>query len=157
MKLRIVHFPLYHCCAAVHLLFRRATGLRVEWAKSRARGERWTEEVLQVEEEMRRVLWFLEWKATWWDGQSHLQCDTSPELREGLSAYAAKQSSLLREMSVAFARDWAPVLAAFGMTTEDWPPRVRLHCMDTSATLTDIVAPSVEEEEEDDFDDDMFL
>jgi hypothetical protein len=37
--------------------------LRVEWAKSRARSNRATEEVLLLLEEMRRVLLFLEWKS----------------------------------------------------------------------------------------------
>ncbi|KAJ7099018.1 hypothetical protein C8R44DRAFT_593419, partial [Mycena epipterygia] len=47
---------------------RRATdkGLRVEWAKTRARAHRWTEEVDLLEEEMRRILVFLEWRAGWW-------------------------------------------------------------------------------------------
>ncbi|KAJ7457415.1 hypothetical protein FB451DRAFT_1341923 [Mycena latifolia] len=47
---------------------RKATDedLRVEWAKTRARSRQWTEEVDLLEEEMRRVLVFLEWKAGWW-------------------------------------------------------------------------------------------
>ncbi|KAJ7699783.1 hypothetical protein B0H14DRAFT_3100193 [Mycena olivaceomarginata] len=43
-----------------------AEALRIEWAKTRARAWRWTEEVDLVEEEMRRVLAFLNWKANHW-------------------------------------------------------------------------------------------
>ncbi|KAJ7300391.1 hypothetical protein DFH08DRAFT_725373, partial [Mycena albidolilacea] len=40
-----------------------AEALQIEWAKTRARAWRWTEEVDLVEEEMRRVLEFQRWKA----------------------------------------------------------------------------------------------
>ena len=39
--------------------------MRVEWAKSRARMMRWKEELLIVQEEMRRVLVYLRWRAEW--------------------------------------------------------------------------------------------
>ncbi|KAF8183464.1 hypothetical protein K438DRAFT_1974947 [Mycena galopus ATCC 62051] len=42
--------------------------LRIEWARARTRAWRWTEQVDLVEEEMRRVLQFLDWKAEWWLG-----------------------------------------------------------------------------------------
>ncbi|KAF8069134.1 hypothetical protein FPV67DRAFT_1415501 [Lyophyllum atratum] len=41
-------------------------GLRIEWCRTRARAMRWAEEVELVQEEMRRVLAFLSWKAGWW-------------------------------------------------------------------------------------------
>ncbi|KAJ7601666.1 hypothetical protein DFH06DRAFT_939375, partial [Mycena polygramma] len=40
--------------------------IQVEWMRARARAERWREEVILVEEEMRRVLEFCRWKAQWW-------------------------------------------------------------------------------------------
>ncbi len=43
--------------------------LRAEWARSRARVRRATEEVTLLREEMRRVLQFLQWKAKWWDAR----------------------------------------------------------------------------------------
>lgn len=39
--------------------------LQAEWAKSRARATRWTEEVMLLKEEMRRALAFLNWRAQW--------------------------------------------------------------------------------------------
>ncbi|KAJ7885134.1 hypothetical protein B0H14DRAFT_3082330 [Mycena olivaceomarginata] len=52
-----------------------ADALRVEWAKTRAKAWRWTEEVDLVEEEMRRVVAFLEWKAERWARQARIQLD----------------------------------------------------------------------------------
>ncbi|RDX44815.1 hypothetical protein OH76DRAFT_1328515, partial [Lentinus brumalis] len=41
--------------------------LRVEWCKARARAQRWTEECELLQEEMRRVLQYHEWRADWWE------------------------------------------------------------------------------------------
>jgi hypothetical protein len=46
--------------------------MRVEWAKARARVMRWKEELLLVQEEMRRVLEYHKWKAAWWRTQGPL-------------------------------------------------------------------------------------
>jgi hypothetical protein len=46
--------------------------LRVEWAKSRARAARWTEDTSLLEDEMRRVIEFQECRAGWWRTQAHL-------------------------------------------------------------------------------------
>ena len=40
--------------------------LQVEWAKVWARKQRWEEEVLLLQEEMRCVIVFYEWKSQWW-------------------------------------------------------------------------------------------
>ncbi|KAJ7080573.1 hypothetical protein B0H15DRAFT_953443 [Mycena belliarum] len=50
-----------------------AEGVRIEWAKARARRLRWREEVDLLEEEMRRVLQFTRWRAGWWRAQAALQ------------------------------------------------------------------------------------
>ncbi|KAF8059257.1 hypothetical protein FPV67DRAFT_1395314, partial [Lyophyllum atratum] len=42
-------------------------GIRLEWVKARARADRWREEVMLLEEEMRRVLEYCEWRASWWE------------------------------------------------------------------------------------------
>ena len=41
-------------------------GLRIEWCKSWARAMRFTEEVELLQEEMERVLRFLQWQENWW-------------------------------------------------------------------------------------------
>ena len=38
----------------------------VEWAKARARVMRWKEELLLIQEEMRRVIAYHKWIADWW-------------------------------------------------------------------------------------------
>ena len=47
--------------------------MRVEWAKARACMKQWKEELLIVQEEMRQVIKYLWWKATWWQVQTPWQ------------------------------------------------------------------------------------
>lgn len=68
--------------------------LRAEWARSRARVCRATEEVTLLREEMRRVLEFLKWKAKWWDARAVARSVNSLTLREGIESYAVKQARL---------------------------------------------------------------
>jgi hypothetical protein len=44
------------------------TAVRVEWCKVYARVKHWQEEVLLLQEEMRRCLRTLEWQAAVWEG-----------------------------------------------------------------------------------------
>lgn len=80
--------------------------LRSEWARSRARSNRATEEVLLVMEEMRRVLAFLEWRATWWDLQRGCRPDVNSALSEGLLSYTYDQAALQRSLAVSFRLLW---------------------------------------------------
>ncbi|KZP23155.1 hypothetical protein FIBSPDRAFT_952228 [Athelia psychrophila] len=80
--------------------------LRIQWCRSRARAMRWSEEVLLVREEMRRVLTFFRWHADWWTEQAEHRSNLSPEDREGISAYANKQASICRSMAGCFDRIW---------------------------------------------------
>ncbi|KAF7440872.1 hypothetical protein PC9H_001220 [Pleurotus ostreatus] len=87
------------------------SSLCLEWCKSRARALRWSEEVLLLQEEMRRVLAFLRWQAEWWKGQI---CDDEsipgPEvLREGLNAYARQQANVRTRLAGSFEARWACV------------------------------------------------
>jgi hypothetical protein len=67
---------------------------------------RWSEEVLLLWEEMRRVLQFLEWHAHWWEGRQTLHDGSSPELAEGMSAYACKQANIRRSIRTSFKHLW---------------------------------------------------
>ncbi|KIJ15288.1 hypothetical protein PAXINDRAFT_11826 [Paxillus involutus ATCC 200175] len=51
--------------------------LRIEWAKARARGARWTEEVVLLKEEMHHMRKFLQWRAEWWQEQ----CQPLPTIK----------------------------------------------------------------------------
>ena len=88
------------------LLTLALVGLRCEWAKSKARVDRWDEEVQLVREEMRRVLAFLEWKACWWDRQREAQLIVSYDIQEGAHAYAAKQAHVNRALAASFEDRW---------------------------------------------------
>ncbi|KAJ7106165.1 hypothetical protein C8R44DRAFT_745254 [Mycena epipterygia] len=88
-------------------------GLRVEGAKTWARAHRWTEEVDLLEDEMRRILVFVEWHTAWWrdlkSGQGDAREDmedvgtdegghVDAELCEGLNAYAVGQAMIQDDM-----------------------------------------------------------
>jgi hypothetical protein len=93
--------------------------LRVEWCRSRARAMRWSEELLLVLEEMRRVCAFLIWRADWWIEQARIMVESplvsgrgwSVERIEGLSAYAMRQASMFRAMSSRCSSIWASSIA----------------------------------------------
>jgi hypothetical protein len=56
---------------------------------------RWSEEVLLVQEEMRRVLEYMSWFSNWWTSHAAVPSIAhDPHLTEGLAAYAAKQADL---------------------------------------------------------------
>ena len=86
--------------------------MRVEWTKARARMMRWEEEFLILQEEMRRVIAWFEWKATWWEEQATRRTDCAPDILAGVSAYAYKQADLIRRMARRFAKNWLPILAS---------------------------------------------
>ncbi|KAG5223527.1 hypothetical protein IMY05_C0771000400 [Salix suchowensis] len=83
--------------------------LRVEWCKSRARAMRWSEEVELLEEEMRRVLAFLDWKAAQWDTRAVLDGGMRTDITRGAQAYAKRQASIMRSLTREFRRTWASV------------------------------------------------
>lgn len=128
--------------------------LRAEWAKSRARAARATEEVLLLREEMRRVLEFLAWKAGWWTTRLDWRGDTNKDLAEGLRAYAHTQADLQTTLSTEFRTIWrAPLDDASRVedpTGEDDDPNVS----DTEDSDDD--DPVVDDDAEDD-DEDMAM
>ncbi|KAH7917878.1 hypothetical protein BV22DRAFT_1025551, partial [Leucogyrophana mollusca] len=95
-------------------------GLRVEWAKSRARAQRWKEESQLLVEEMRRVLCFFHWKAGWWNTQKTNRGDARADIHDGIAAYGAKQAHLFTHLAQVFAEKWYPLLMKNRITAE-WP------------------------------------
>ena len=89
--------------------------------KTRARAARWKEEVLLVVEEMRRVLWFLNWRATEWKSQGRQRQVMDSNLQDGLTAYANKQSRIFKAMAHRFGKLWYPELAGHNIEMQ-WPP-----------------------------------
>jgi len=90
--------------------------MRVEWAKSRARMMRWGEEYKLVQEEMRCVVTYFEFKAIEWEESAKKRTDGNPSVLNGVSAYAHKQAYIAREMAARCAEDWLPELTKSGVT-----------------------------------------
>ena len=84
--------------------------LRMEWCRSRARAMRWSEEVVLLQEEMRRVGEYLNWQAMWWRDRCRLHKDLSPADQEGMEAYAHRQASLHCHLKIQFADKWTGIL-----------------------------------------------
>lgn len=90
--------------------------MRVEWAKARARMMRWKEEFLLVQEEMRRVIEYLRWRAAWWCERSSLQVHAEPTVSSRISGYANKQSAICSRIAEECARYWLLRLKSKGIT-----------------------------------------
>jgi len=90
--------------------------MRVEWAQCTARADRWEEEVILLQEEMRRVVQFLEWRSKDWLSKADARGGTIvPAVRAGLLAYANKQGSVFRNLAVRFSQRWCSVLVSLSL------------------------------------------
>lgn len=79
-----------------------------------------------VNEEMRRVIAYLEWKSTWWIEQAHQRGDVRSDIASGLEAYADRQSSLMQSLARSFASLWYPLLRKTDISIE-WPSTYIIH------------------------------
>ena len=90
--------------------------MRVEWAQCTARAERWEEEVTLLQEEMRRVVHFLEWRSCDWLAKVDLRAGTvAPTVHLGLSAYAKKQGAVFHNLAVRFCQRSRSTLISFSL------------------------------------------
>lgn len=83
--------------------------LRIEWCRARARATRWTEEIILLQEEMRRILSFLGWEEDWWENQGVDLPFVSIQQSEGTIAYAKRQAALRRSLRLSFSFQWKDV------------------------------------------------
>ena len=83
-----------------------SSGMRVEYAKARGRALRWSEEVLLVKEEMRRVLQYFNWKIEWWTARAKQISSQKNTAAKGFVAYANLQASYLKDIGQRFRRQW---------------------------------------------------
>ena len=90
--------------------------MRAEWAQTRARMCRWKEELQIIQEEMRRVLAFFEWRSSWWLEQGNRRQCLEPSLQSGVGAYAHKQACLCLRMAARCATYWLPIMKKHGIT-----------------------------------------
>ena len=90
--------------------------MRVEWAQCLARADRWEEEVDLLQEEMRRVVHFLEWKSKEWLLRADARAGAvSEEVSLGISAYARKQASVYSKLSIRFCQHWRSQLLSLSL------------------------------------------
>ncbi|KAH9851013.1 hypothetical protein C2E23DRAFT_733773 [Lenzites betulinus] len=103
-----------------------AASMRVEWARAKARAERWEEEELLLMEEMRRIIKYCEWKASWWRSRAELRSQTaSSSVLQGLRAYAAKQVAVWEGLACRCASWWIQYLRTLGPLPEWIAPYAR--------------------------------
>jgi len=112
--------------------------VRHEWMTCRARADRWREELELLQEEMRRVVAFLEWKSSWWAGKvgSRLGSATA-DIQHGINAYALKQANTYHSLAVSMANQWLPHLIEWELDVawaKDYPWAVGIvHAQDSSS------------------------
>ncbi|KAJ7893749.1 hypothetical protein B0H13DRAFT_1625094 [Mycena leptocephala] len=80
--------------------------IRVEWSRALGRKLRWSEEVMLLREEMRRVLRYLLWQARWWRERVALRDGLSAETAAGARAYALKQADWHQRLGEFFRQKW---------------------------------------------------
>ena len=79
----------------------------VEWAQCVAQVVCWEEEVDLLQEEMRQVVHFLEWKSGDWLLKADVRAGVvTNEVSLGLSAYARKQASIYSKLAIRFCQRW---------------------------------------------------
>ncbi|KII87015.1 hypothetical protein PLICRDRAFT_177723 [Plicaturopsis crispa FD-325 SS-3] len=85
--------------------------LRIEWCCARARAMRWSEEIILLQEEMRRVKVTMEWQAVRWDSRAAAAAErlAGDGGAEGLTAYAYRQAALQRALKERCEYDWRHV------------------------------------------------
>lgn len=90
--------------------------MRVEWAQCMAPAARWEEEVTLLQEEMRRVVRFLQWRSNDWFLKVDARAGTvAPAIHAGLSAYAKKQGSIFRNLAIQFSQRWYLTLQSLSL------------------------------------------
>lgn len=95
--------------------------LRAEWARSRARVRRATEEVMLLREEMRRTLEFLEHRASWWEDRRNARSNkgVDSEMGEGICAFAVEQAAMQTTLAAHFKTLWSTPLKQVNEVLQD--------------------------------------
>jgi hypothetical protein len=82
----------------------------VELAKSRARRDRWLEEVTLTSEEMRRNIAFGRWQHQRWVHLASSASNEDPVLQEGLASYALERAAYEAKLLDVLTTKWRPVI-----------------------------------------------
>lgn len=104
--------------------------MRVQWATSHARAEWWAEEVELLQEEMRRVVMFLEWRSENWLAQRDARLATAPSsTQSGLRAYAQKQAAIHHNLALSFSKLWYPTFSSYHLDVSWITKYMEKHCI----------------------------
>jgi hypothetical protein len=76
---------------------------------------RWKEELMLVQEEMRRVIAYHKWKADWWRERGSMRHHPDQVISSGISGYAHKQADMSTRMAEQCALHWLPHLKLQGI------------------------------------------
>ncbi|EIW51877.1 uncharacterized protein TRAVEDRAFT_54297 [Trametes versicolor FP-101664 SS1] len=95
-----------------------SASMRTEWARSRARAHRWEEEEQLLLEEMRRVIVFFAWRASWWREQAGCREGLSERLGRGLAIYARRQATCFEGLATRCGARWYSYLKTRGAVPE---------------------------------------
>ena len=121
----------------------------MEWAKTRARAERWHEEIQLLEEEMRHSLEYCWWRSRWWGSRACVQLVSASHIAEGLSAYAWEQSLVEQDRAIQWAARWSTIRERARAVLNE-----QLSSIDTCDALPPLVM-EISDDEEDDQEDDV--
>ncbi|KAI0061776.1 hypothetical protein BV25DRAFT_1804969, partial [Artomyces pyxidatus] len=94
--------------------------VRVDYVTSKARVDRWEEEIIHLSEEMPRAVRFFRDRARWWRSKVDQRRDVSPDILSGLNAFAERQAKQLEDLTDSFLEQWIPVVNSLGVTVA-WP------------------------------------
>ncbi|KAJ7737187.1 hypothetical protein DFH07DRAFT_870629 [Mycena maculata] len=90
--------------------------LRVEWCKAYSRSKRWREELVTVEEEMRRTIQYGVWEKVRWMERASARTmmlgtteAITPEVQEGAQAYALEQADREQRTRDELVGSWRPI------------------------------------------------
>ena len=129
----------------------------MEWAKAKARANRWEEEVILLDEEMRRVLEFCKWKASWWGEQINRREGLAEPLAEGLRAYAEEQADMERRICQSWSAKWSTTrMLAEPIIRAAWGEVPAVHMQEVTEGIESIIELDLAEEEDDNADDSDF-
>ncbi|RDB18343.1 hypothetical protein Hypma_000426 [Hypsizygus marmoreus] len=100
--------------------------LCIEWCKSKARADRWSEEVQLLLEEMRRIAQFFESRAEQWDRRAQVVTAADEGIERGLHAYATQQAWQFRAMKARCQHVWrfVPQYVQIGLGIDVVPPEL---------------------------------
>jgi hypothetical protein len=85
----------------------------VKWSKAKAHAEHWEEEVILLDEEIRCILQYCNWKVKWWRDQQSLRTHDATDaiLSEGLRAFSEQQAAQELDIAQDWEENWRAVRA----------------------------------------------